>query len=132
VAGTVEIREVRLSPLASGRLERLLKDEGDSVRAGDTVAVLDQPGLEAMIEQRRALAGAASARTAEIRAAVADSERAANDLARARVLRAQGITSPQDLDRAQSAAAVADAALCARGRPGHRVNPRSTGLDRAV
>jgi len=111
VAGTVEIREVRLSPLASGRLERLLKDEGDSVRAGDTVAVLDQPGLEAMIEQRRALAGAASARTAEIRAAVADSERAANDLARARVLRAQGITSPQDLDRAQSAASATAARL---------------------
>ena len=111
MAGTVEIREVRLSPLASGRLERLLKDEGDSVRAGDTVAVLYQPGLEAMIDQRRALAGAASARTAEIRAAVADSERAANDLARARVLRAQGITSPQDLDRAQSAASATAARL---------------------
>lgn len=111
VSGTVEIREVRLSPLASGRLQRLLKDEGDSVRAGDTVAVLEQPGLEAMIEQRRALAGAASARTAEIRAAVADSERAANDLARARVLRAQGITSPQDLDRAQTSASAAAARL---------------------
>ena len=111
VAGTVEIREVRLSPLASGRLERLLKDEGDSVRAGDTVAVLFQPGLEAMIEQRRALADAASARTAEIRAAVADSERTANDLARARVLRAQGINSPQDLDRAQTAASATAARL---------------------
>lgn len=111
VAGTVEIREVRLSPLASGRLERLLKDEGDSVLAGDTVAVLEQPGLEAMIEQRRALAEAASARTAEIRAAVADSERAANDLARARVLRAQGINSPQDLDRAQTSASAAAARL---------------------
>jgi HlyD family secretion protein len=111
VAGTVEIREVRLSPLASGRLERLLKDEGDSVRAGDTVAVLDQPGLAAMIEQRRALADAASARTAEIRAALADSQRTANDLARARVLRTQGIASPQELDRAQSTAAAAAARL---------------------
>jgi HlyD family secretion protein len=92
-------------------LARLLKDEGDSVRAGDTVAVLEQPGLDAMIEQRRALAEAASARTAEIRAAVADSARAANDLARARVLRAQGINSPQDLDRAQTAASAAAARL---------------------
>ena len=71
VAGTVEIREVRLSPLASGRLQRLLKDEGDSVRTGDTVAVLEQPGLDALIEQRRALADAAATRTAEIRAAEA-------------------------------------------------------------
>src|SRR5206468_7475082 len=52
VAGTVEIREVRLSPLASGRLQRLLKDEGDSVRVGDTVAVLEQPGLAALIDRK--------------------------------------------------------------------------------
>jgi HlyD family secretion protein len=92
-------------------LERLLKDEGDSVRSGDTVGVLEQPGLAAQIEQRRALAEAASARTAEIRAAVADSERTANDLTRVRTLRTQGITSPQDYDRAQSAAATAAARL---------------------
>jgi HlyD family secretion protein len=111
VAGTVEIREVRLSPLASGRLQRLLKDEGDSVRTGDTVAVLDQPGLDAQIEQRRALAEAAASRTAEIRAAEADSQRAANDLARARALRLQGIASPQELDRLQTTAASASARL---------------------
>ena len=111
VAGTVEIREVRLSPLASGRLQRLLKDEGDSVHAGDTVAVLEQPGLSALIEQRRALAEAAATRTAEIRAAEADSARAANDLARARVLHQQGIASPQELDRLQTAAATSAARL---------------------
>ncbi|MGH7521652.1 MAG: HlyD family secretion protein [Gemmatimonadales bacterium] len=111
VAGTVEIREVRLSPLASGRLLRLLKDEGDSVRPGDTVAVLEQPGLSALIEQRRALADAAATRTAEIRAAIADSQRAANDLARARVLRQQGIASPQELDRLETAAATSAARL---------------------
>lgn len=111
IAGTVEIREVRLSPLATGRVLRLLKDEGDSVRAGDTVAVLEQPGLSALIEQRRALAEAAAMRTAEIRAAEADSQRAANDLARARVLRAQGIASPQELERLESVAAAAAARL---------------------
>ncbi len=111
VSGTVEIREVRLAPLAAGRLQRLLKDEGDSVRAGDTVAVLEQPGLAALIEQRRALAAAAATRTAEIRAAEADSQRAANDLARARILRQQGIASPQELERLQSAAAAAVARL---------------------
>jgi len=111
VAGTVEIREVRLSPLAAGRLQRLLKDEGDSVHAGDTVAVLEQPGLSALIEQRRALAEAAATRTAEIRVAEADSQRTANDLARARVLALQGIASPQELERLQAAAAAAAARL---------------------
>ena len=113
VAGTVEIREVRLSPLASGRLQRLLKDEGASVKAGDTVAVLEQPGLAALIEQRRALADAAATRTAAIRAAIADSQRAANDLARARVLRQQGIASPQELDRLETVAATSAAGLAA-------------------
>jgi HlyD family secretion protein len=73
--------------------------------------VLHQPGLAALIEQQRALADAAAQRTAEIRAAVADSTRTANDLARARVLRAQGIASPQELDRAQTNAAAAAARL---------------------
>jgi HlyD family secretion protein len=111
VAGTVEIRELRLAPLAAGRLVRLLKDEGDTVRRGDTVAVLEQPGLEALIDQRRAQAEAATARTAEIQAAEADSERAANDLARARPLRASGVLAPQQFEALQSAAAAAAARL---------------------
>lgn len=111
VAGTIEIREVLLSPLTSGRLVRLLKDEGDTVRAGDTVAVLEQPGLGALIAQRRAQAEAAAARTAEVAAAMADSQRAANDLARARGLRPDGAISAQQFDAIESAAAAAAARL---------------------
>jgi HlyD family secretion protein len=111
VAGTIEIRQVQVASLTSGRLVRLLKDEGDSVRAGDTVAVLEQPGLAALIDQRRAQAQAASTRMAEIGAALADSQRAANDLARARPLRESGVVSPQQFDALQSAAAAAAARL---------------------
>src|SRR5713101_415375 len=94
VPGTIEIRDVHVSSLAAGRLARLLKDEGDSVRRGDTIAVLEQPGLTALIGQRRAQADAARHRTAEVAAAVADSVRAANDVARAIPLRERGIVSP--------------------------------------
>src|SRR5436305_622535 len=59
VSGAVEIRELQLAPLAAGRLSRLLKDEGESVHQGDTIAVLEQPGLDALIAQRRAQAHAA-------------------------------------------------------------------------
>jgi len=111
VAGTIEIREIRLAPLASGRLSRLLKDEGDTVRAGDTVAVLEQPGLRELIQQRRSQALAAAARTAEVEAALADSQRAANDVARAAPLRASGVVSPQQFDNLQSSAAAAAARL---------------------
>lgn len=111
VAGTIEIREVRLAPLVSGRLHRLLKDEGDAVRAGDTVAVLEQPGLPALIEQRRALADAAETRTAEIRAAEADSQRAFSELARVRLLRDQGAASAREFEQRQAEASGAAARL---------------------
>jgi HlyD family secretion protein len=111
VAGTIEIREVRVAPLTAGRLVRLLKDEGDTVRAGDTIAVLAQPGLDELIAQRRAQARASGTRVAEIAAAVADSERAANDLARAERLRAQNVISAQQYDALRAASAGATARL---------------------
>ncbi len=113
VSGTAEIRELRLAPLASGRLVRLLKDEGDTVRRGDTIAVLVQPGLDALIGQRRAQARAAGLRVNEVTAALAESTRAANDLARARPLRDQNIVSEQQFDALQAAAAAAAARLAA-------------------
>ena len=111
VAGTVEIREVRIASLAAGRLVRLLKDEGDTVHRGDTLAVLEQPGLDALIAQQRGRAEAASARTAEVQAAEADSQRAARDVARARPLRESGVVAPQQFETLQSAAAAAAARL---------------------
>jgi len=111
LSGTVEIRELRLASLAAGRVARLLKDEGDSVRRGDTIALLEQPGLSALIGQRRAQAQAAERRTAEVVAALADSARAASDLARASRLREQGIMAPQQYDNLGSAATAATARL---------------------
>ena len=113
VSGTVEIRELQLAPLASGRLERLFKDEGDSVRRGDTIAVVEQPGLDALINQRRAQARAAALRVNEVAAAQADSTRAANDFARAAPLVAQNIVSQQHYDGLRAAAAAATARLAA-------------------
>jgi multidrug resistance efflux pump len=113
VSGTVEIRELQLAPLTSGRLVRLLKDEGDTVHRGDTVAVLEQPGLDALIGQRRAQARAAGLRVNEVAAVRAESARAASDLARARPLRDQNILSQQQFDALQAAAEGAAARLAA-------------------
>lgn len=111
ISGTVEIREVMLAPLVAGRLALLLKDEGDTVQPGDTVAVLEQPGLDALIRERRARAAAVTQRTAEIEAARADSLRTANDLARARQLLDRRIISEQQYDQLRNAAAAAAARL---------------------
>src|SRR5205823_1658437 len=114
--------EVQLASLAAGRLVRLLKDEGDTVRQGDTLAVLEQPGLDALISQRRAQAKAAGLRTAEVAAAQADSARAANDLARAEPLRRQNIVSQQQYEALKAAATAAAARLAAmRAAPSESV-----------
>ncbi len=50
--GTIEIVEVDVAPLAPARVLRVMKEEGDAVRAGDTVALLTQATLRADIEAR--------------------------------------------------------------------------------
>jgi HlyD family secretion protein len=113
VSGSVEIRDIQLAPLTSGRLALLLKDEGATVRRGDTVAVLEQPGLDALVAQRRAQARAASARVAGVAGARADSVRAAHDFARAEQLRQGNIVSEQQYDAMKAAAAAAASQLAA-------------------
>jgi HlyD family secretion protein len=121
--GTLEVVEVDVAPLTPGRVVRVLAQEGQMVRAGETVAFLAQPTLPADIEGRRARLAAAEAqlrnlergaRTAEIEAAEADlrtaeaeAVRAARDLNRLQSLLDAGAISGQQLDAARAAAQVA-------------------------
>ena len=125
IAGTIEIREISIAPLVAGRLAALHRDEGDTVRAGDTIAVLVQPGLAERITEARAREGAARARVrdleagarpqeletarATLEAAIADSTRTANDYARIVRLSADSVATPSQLDGARNAAETATA-----------------------
>ena len=121
--GTVEIREMDVAPALPARVERILVDEGDSVAAGDTIAVLTQATLAADIaatEARLTTARAqlrdleAGARTpelerarAELRAAAAEADRTARDHERMQRLGEAGAVSRQELDAARTAAETA-------------------------
>lgn len=121
--GTLEVVEVDVAPLTPGRVVRVLVQEGQTVRAGETVAILAQPTLPADIEGRRARLAAAEAqlrnlergaRSAEVEAAEADlrtaeaeAVRAARDLTRLQSLLDAGAISRQQLDAARAAAQVA-------------------------
>jgi HlyD family secretion protein len=118
--GTLEVTEVDLAPSVPARLTRVLVQEGDRVRAGDTVAVLTQAGLGDQVTEARARVSSAEARlreletgsrTAEIHRAEADSaaaaataDRAAKELARIKALMPSGVATPQQLDDATAAA----------------------------
>lgn len=126
--GNVDIRQVSLAFDGSGRVAELRVQEGDRVKAGAVLAVLDTRTLGLQADQARAQAEAQQQNLLRLRhgsrpeevaqarsrlaAAQADATRAEQDL-----LRLQGIASntqgrgvsAQDLDRAKSAAQVARA-----------------------
>lgn len=120
--GTLEMVEVDVGPLQAARAVRVLVQEGDPVRVGDTLAVFGTPTLTASMAQAdaRASAAAEAARElsrgsrpaeiaraeAELAAATADAERTAADLARLEPLAANGDVSRAAVDAARAAARV--------------------------
>ena len=123
VHGNVDIRQVSLAFDGSGRIALLMVEEGQRVKAGDTLAVLDTRTLRLQLDQAQGQEEAQlqtllrlqhGSRPEEIkqaqsrlRAAQADASRADQDLARlqsiAAMTQGRGV-SAQDLDKAQSAA----------------------------
>lgn len=123
--GTVEVREIDVSPLSVGRVVRVLVDEGDSLAAGDTVVILTAPTLSADLDAARARLAVATAalrdleagaRTqelglarAELAAVRAEATRLTRDRDRLRTLLDAGAIAQREFDAADAAATVAAA-----------------------
>ena len=65
VEGQAEADEYRVSSKVPGRVVRFYVREGDTVRRGDTLVVLDAPDVLAKLEQARAAKDAAQAKQDE-------------------------------------------------------------------
>jgi HlyD family secretion protein len=61
IQGQVEVSEYRVSSKVPGRILEIRVKEGDFVKAGDTLAILDAPEVRAKMEQARSAENAASA-----------------------------------------------------------------------
>ena len=61
VQGQVEVTEYRVSSKVPGRIVELRVKEGDYVRVGDTLAILDAPEVNAKMQQAQSAEDAASA-----------------------------------------------------------------------
>jgi len=91
--GTIHARESAvISAQVMGRIQQVLVREGDNVRAGQTLVVLDDAALHSSVAQ--AQAGVAAARNQQA-AAEADAKLAASTLSRYRQLQAEKSVSPQ-------------------------------------
>lgn len=118
--GTLEIIEIDVAPLMSARVDRVLVEDGDSVRAGDTLVILTQPSAPSDIAQRAARVSATRAglaevergsrapqiarAEAEVRALDAEAVKLSNDATRARRLFEAGAIAQQQLEAAVTAA----------------------------
>ena len=61
IQGQVEVSEYRVSSKVPGRILEIRVKEGDYVKAGDTLAILDAPDVRAKMEQARSAENAAAA-----------------------------------------------------------------------
>jgi membrane fusion protein (multidrug efflux system) len=114
---------VPILPKVGGFVAEVRVDENHSVKAGDTLVVLDDRDYRARLAQTEAdlaaLLATVSSRTrvGQAEAAVAQAQanalKARADLARMEPLAAQNIVSAQQLDAARAAAAAAEAQLAA-------------------
>ena len=115
-AGTVTARRrARLSPDFGGRVVAIPHRQGDTVREGDVVLELDAVLERGDVELRQREVGAARAETQR---ACRGAEGAAREVARTRQLAADGILSPDLLDRLETQAQEADCRV--PGGPGSR------------
>ncbi len=114
--GTLHAREsATISAQVMGRIEQVFVHEGDSVRAGQILLVLDDGTLRASVDQAQAAVKAVESQEA---AAQSQSDLAASTLARYKQLQAETSVSPQEMDevtrRAEAAAAGVDAVRAQR------------------
>ena len=61
IQGQADVNEYRVSSKVPGRVLRYLVKEGDQVKAGDTLAILEAPEVNAKLKQARAVEQAAAA-----------------------------------------------------------------------
>src|ERR1039457_3426483 len=109
--GTVHARETAVvSAQVMGRIQQVLVREGDNVRAGQTLVVLDDAALRAQVEQAQAGVKAALNMQA---AAQTNAALSASTLDRYKQLESEKSVSPQEMDevsrRAEAAAANLEA-----------------------
>ncbi len=119
--GTLHARQTAvISAQVIGRVQEVLVREGDPVRAGQTIAVLDDATLRAAVDQAQAAVKAAENQQA---AAQTNADLAASTLGRYKQLQAQKSVSPQELDEVTRPSGR----LCSAGRRGSRPGCRRQG-----
>jgi len=133
-SGTIEVREVNVASKVSGQILELRVDEGSSVKAGDTIVLIDHEAMDIQLRQAEAGVALAEAQLAllrqgariedirqgeeALRQAEASFKVAGEDARRMRELARRGSVTPKQKEDAEARLTVADAQ---RGSAGEAV-----------
>ncbi|MGQ9578964.1 MAG: HlyD family secretion protein [Candidatus Aminicenantales bacterium] len=125
VTGTIESRTARISPRVSGRVLRVLVEEGQTVQPGQPLVELDHEYLDLQLKQAEAAAAAARAQLEllkrgarrediiqaeqQLKQAAINLEQARNDAGRFRRLYEQGSITQKQKEEAENRLALAEA-----------------------
>ncbi|MCR4396010.1 MAG: efflux RND transporter periplasmic adaptor subunit [Candidatus Saccharicenans sp.] len=125
VTGTIESRTARISPRVSGRVLRLLVEEGQAVKPGQLLVELDHEYLDLQLRQAEAAVAAARAQLEllkrgarsedisqaeqQLKQAEINLEQARNDAGRFRRLYEQGSITQKQKEEAENRLALAEA-----------------------
>lgn len=105
---SIEGIEVSVSPERGGRIVQLFVDEGDSVKAGDLLFVLDDQLLQAEWEQVKAMVASAKD---DVALQKVKTELASQDFRRSKQEFDDGVISPEAMDHSQKELEAARAQL---------------------
>jgi HlyD family secretion protein len=115
--GRIEAVQVDISTRIAGRVKEITAREGDLVKAGSTVALIDSAQLQAQLLRARADVASAESQVAAAQATIAQSKAqlilAEQELKRTSGLVAKGVSSREAYDTRVSNRAVATANLAA-------------------
>jgi HlyD family secretion protein len=125
VSGNVEVTEVNVGFTLSGRIQEILVEEGQEVKKGDTLAMLDNAELQSLVRQNEAILSEARVQLADLRtgartqeieeakasvnAVEAELSRAKKDFERSEALYKENLIPISQLDAAKSAYEAATA-----------------------
>jgi HlyD family secretion protein len=106
-------RQVNISANQMGRVTRLAVVEGDRVKAGQFLLEIDPRSLESQLQRGEAMVAAAQSSLQRAQTSVEQArtnlEQARQNLARQKELFKEGLTTKQDLERAENDLAIRDA-----------------------
>ena len=127
IQGQADVTEYRVSSKVPGRILEFRVKEGDKVKSGDTLALLEAPDIDAKLQQARAAEAAASAqqekadngtRREQVQAAFEMLQKAKAGMLiaqkthdRVKKLQLQGVVSLQKLDEAEAQLQAAKATV---------------------